>query len=286
MVAFYTNRPRLLAWIKTLEILYYNNLGEEEKLNIVWQDEPNRWTDPDSATNMIVIALHSNMCSTDENSLQYQLRFFITTGTIQVQGNNVSRFISEHFPKLKALVKISLGEADQVCSKVHLEQQASDDEEETQPKTVYSEETQPKTICSEETQPKIVYPKETHPEIEDSEETKSDSVEVNVSPTIKEVDNLKLDVHENPVDMIGANPSDDEDSEIQININLIESRTGENAEHEESNQPHKFKLLTEEKDFKKLKGKLDDQEKMNEKIQIKLKVNAARPQNCDVIYNS
>ena len=66
--------------------------------------------------------------------------------------------------------------------------------------------------------------------------------------------------------MIGANPSDDEDSEVQININLIKSRTEENADHEESNQPHKFKPLTEEKDFKKLKGKLDDQEKMNEKI--------------------
>ena len=79
MVAFYTNRARLLAWIKAaLEILYYNNLGEEEELNVVWQNEPNRWTDPDSATNIIVIALHSNMCSTDENSLQYQLRFFIT----------------------------------------------------------------------------------------------------------------------------------------------------------------------------------------------------------------
>ena len=100
MVAFYTNRA--------LEILYYNNLGEEEELNVVWQDEPNRWTDPDSATNMIVIVLHTNMCRTDKNSLQYQLRFFITTGTIQVQGNNVSRFISEHFPKLKALVNIIL----------------------------------------------------------------------------------------------------------------------------------------------------------------------------------
>ena len=115
---------------------------------------------------------------------------------------------------MKALVNIILGEADQVCSEVQLEQQALEDEEETQPKTVYSEETQPKTTCTEETQPKLVYFKETHPEIE---ETKSEIAEVNVSPTIKEVDNLKLDIHENPVDMIGANPSDDEDSEVQIN---------------------------------------------------------------------
>ena len=81
MVAFHTTQPRLYAWIKALEILYYDNLGEDAKYIVGWQDEPERWTNTNSAKNAIVISIHSDS-GKDENSRQYQLRFFITTGTI------------------------------------------------------------------------------------------------------------------------------------------------------------------------------------------------------------
>ena len=44
MLAFYTNIDRLQAWIKTLDILYYDNLGKEgSEFRVVWLDVPSEW---------------------------------------------------------------------------------------------------------------------------------------------------------------------------------------------------------------------------------------------------
>ena len=82
-------------------------------MNVDWQDMPGRWTDPDSSTNTIVIDVHPSACSAEENSLLCKLKFFITTGTIKVQGNHVNMFVSQHFPKLKCLVNLMAEETDQ-----------------------------------------------------------------------------------------------------------------------------------------------------------------------------
>ena len=45
MVAFYTTKERILPWIKTLDVFYYDNLGKEEDIEIKWYDSPEEWKD-------------------------------------------------------------------------------------------------------------------------------------------------------------------------------------------------------------------------------------------------
>ena len=46
MVTFYTTSDRIQAWIKTLDIYYYDNLGKDHDLKIEWRDDPIEWKDP------------------------------------------------------------------------------------------------------------------------------------------------------------------------------------------------------------------------------------------------
>ena len=55
----------------------------------------------------IVIEVHSKDKQT-MNTLQYKLKFFVTTGTLQVQGNKKDKFADEHFPVLKNLLQMIL----------------------------------------------------------------------------------------------------------------------------------------------------------------------------------
>lgn len=81
MVAFYTRVDRLLAWIKAFDILYYDNLGQQESFNVNWFDDPPSWTEAGSSSNTIVIEL--SLSDTELlNPLQYKITFYITTGTI------------------------------------------------------------------------------------------------------------------------------------------------------------------------------------------------------------
>ena len=263
MIAFHTNRPRLLAWIKALEILYYDNFGNEEDFIVDWQDEPHRWTDPESPANMIVISLHSaNNSNTEENSRKYQLRFFITTGTIQVQGNNVSLFVSEHFPKLKALVNLISKDSNNSCSH-HVYPDQSEDEEETIPKVIF-EEILPRHPTHTQTQshPKIVITEEP-PSTND--QMKSLDFSESSMPNITRVSNLK-DSPVNHIQIVPSGPSVDEDNEVQININSLQNRPTDKKEQQEESHTDKPTTGMKESELKKMKIKLDFQEKMNKTI--------------------
>ena len=56
MLSFHTNIDRIQPWIKTLDVLYYENFGKEEsEFRVLWSDEPPEWVDRESAANTICI---------------------------------------------------------------------------------------------------------------------------------------------------------------------------------------------------------------------------------------
>ena len=61
------------------------------------------YTSKMTENNFIVIEVHSTDDAA-EISLMYKIKFFITTGTIQAQGNCVEIFADEDFPVLKRLI--------------------------------------------------------------------------------------------------------------------------------------------------------------------------------------
>lgn len=110
MVSFHTSLPRLQPWIKTLSILYYDNLGKEESpYKVEWTDIPDHWEDRNSSANSISIQLKA--LNDDPNPIlykMYKVNFYINTGTITVQGNHYKLFVQEHFSILKELLNLVL----------------------------------------------------------------------------------------------------------------------------------------------------------------------------------
>ena len=102
MVAFHTSLNRLLLWVKALEILYYDNLGKILNLMLFGKMY---LTDGRIETVQRTPSQHRVHRATDAavNSLMYKFKFFITTGTIQAQGNQVEIFDKEHFPVMNSL---------------------------------------------------------------------------------------------------------------------------------------------------------------------------------------
>lgn len=133
MVAFYTRVDRLLAWIKAFDILYYDNLGQQESFNVNWFDDPPNWTEAGSSSNTIVIEFSSSDTEL-LNPLQYKITFYITTGTIQVQGNCKDIFVSEHFPILIRLVEMLTTKAG-IKSACDLDSDSDSDDNVTQTNT-------------------------------------------------------------------------------------------------------------------------------------------------------
>ena len=125
MIAFHTDRNRLHAWIKAFEILYFNNIGNRENEVVNWSDDPPKWNDSNSANSIIIE--YSSKNPDLANPLFFKITFYVTTGTIQVQGNHKDIFVNEHFDILKKLVQMILAE-NQDCQIMSL------DHEETTPK--------------------------------------------------------------------------------------------------------------------------------------------------------
>ena len=97
MVAFHTSLERIRLWIKALDVLYYDILGQKSDINVTWVDTPDKWTDRNNPVNSIVIEF-------SDSQTKFKITFFVTTGTIQAQGNGYLKFANEHFPLLKTLL--------------------------------------------------------------------------------------------------------------------------------------------------------------------------------------
>lgn len=145
MIAYHTDLSRIHAWIKAFEILYYNNLGNSDDIAVKWIDDPPSWKDSNSTANAIIID-YSSKNPDLTNPLFFKITFYVTTGTIQVQGNQKDIFVHDHFEILKKLVdmvvKDSKGSSFQLLK--HPDDQdcmiLSPDSEQTVPKTVYESE--------------------------------------------------------------------------------------------------------------------------------------------------
>ena len=107
MIAFHTKLERILPWIKSLDI-FYEYLDEGDKYNITWYDEPSEWVQSDNITSKCVVV---EVCD-KQNSLKYKLNIFVTTGTLQVQGNEKDLFSKYHFNVLKNILNRVLDTVD------------------------------------------------------------------------------------------------------------------------------------------------------------------------------
>ena len=107
MVAFKTNVERLPAWIRSAWLYYYDYLGEMDTYNINWTHDPPHWS-KDGATQLKSINIHVSVAGEAEaefdNPLLYHLTIFVTTGLIEVQGNQYEQFQTEVFPVLHKCV--------------------------------------------------------------------------------------------------------------------------------------------------------------------------------------
>ena len=102
MVAFRTSVVRLVPWIKSLQLLYYEYYGKSDSFDVDWKDEPKDWTENTSSEKKICIDLLD--LSLSDNKLMYKLTVFINTGLIQVQGNRKDFFVRKHFPLLTQIL--------------------------------------------------------------------------------------------------------------------------------------------------------------------------------------
>ena len=71
-------------------------MGKSDTYDINWYDDPEVWTDPQGQSNAIVIEVQDK-----SGDLQYNVTFFMTTGTIRVQGSKFMYFARKHFPVLR-----------------------------------------------------------------------------------------------------------------------------------------------------------------------------------------
>ena len=126
MAAFHTHADRIIPWIKALAIFNYVNIGQMDSMIVRWVDARDQWTDASNISNSIVIEL----CSADKelaNTFGYKLTFFISTGTVQVQGNEKDQFTNEHFSVLKRLVSMVVDKVPQSVRARSIYKQTSKD---------------------------------------------------------------------------------------------------------------------------------------------------------------
>ncbi|CAC5386925.1 unnamed protein product [Mytilus coruscus] len=97
MVTFCTSLAHIHPWIKTLDLFYYEHMGINEQFDIKRCDVPTTWSDPNNNGNSIVIEIFDQV-------LQFNTTFFVTTGTIRVQGSKYMTFVQSHFPVLMQIL--------------------------------------------------------------------------------------------------------------------------------------------------------------------------------------
>lgn len=98
MITFHTNLQRIHPWIKTIDVFYYNFLGENEDFKINWYDDPEVWESGSDSSNSMVMEVMQ------KTNLLYSVTFFVTTGTFRVQGSNYRLFADIHFSILKQIL--------------------------------------------------------------------------------------------------------------------------------------------------------------------------------------
>lgn len=102
MIAFRTTQPRLQAWIKALNLYFYEHMGKQSDKVITWVDSP-QTISPAQPLKSISVDVKG---SKDERL--FKLTFFLKSAFIQIQGNSHMDFFNRDFPIiLKIMHKIA-----------------------------------------------------------------------------------------------------------------------------------------------------------------------------------
>lgn len=104
MVAFKIPHPKLLYWIKSLQLVYYEHYGKSAHYDVNWHDEPGDWVSANTSNKQICIDLSTKEDEVDGNLLLYKITLFINTGLIQIHGNQKDNFVARDFPALLTIV--------------------------------------------------------------------------------------------------------------------------------------------------------------------------------------
>jgi hypothetical protein len=102
MAAFRVERKMVNPYIQALHFIFYERIGNSAEFMVKWYDVPEEWKN-DCVANAINIDVYRKE-NTDE--MLFKITFFITTGTIQIQGNAKNCFTNEIFPCLKKLANV------------------------------------------------------------------------------------------------------------------------------------------------------------------------------------
>lgn len=86
-------------YIQALHFIFFESIGNSEEFDVKWYDVPDEWK-LNCGTNSINIDVHKKENTED---MLFKVTFFVTTGTIQIQGNAKDSFVNEIFPRLKQL---------------------------------------------------------------------------------------------------------------------------------------------------------------------------------------
>jgi hypothetical protein len=93
LAAFRIPRQKIIPYIQALHCVFFDNIGKETSFQVTWSETPNKW-EKGSTANTIEV-------SHKDSDKKLFRTTFITTGTIQVQGNDKDIFVKEFFPVLK-----------------------------------------------------------------------------------------------------------------------------------------------------------------------------------------
>jgi hypothetical protein len=99
MVAFRTTQERILPWLKTLNIFYFEFYGKQTDKEISWVDSPQSRS-LNQTLQSVTIDIKSK-----EGKLMYKVTFFLRSGLIQCQGSCHEQYMHNDFPQLLELVK-------------------------------------------------------------------------------------------------------------------------------------------------------------------------------------
>ncbi|CAC5374405.1 unnamed protein product [Mytilus coruscus] len=131
MLFFHTNSDRIQPWIKSLDMLYYDNLGRDgSEYVVVWADEPTKWTDRNSIGNLISIELHT--IHEQQNTLLYKLTFFITTDQVIIKVDSTTSITEPNIPAHndisfeKNTLETESHDSDNTCVKTVVSEQNED----------------------------------------------------------------------------------------------------------------------------------------------------------------
>lgn len=92
-------RNMIHPYIQALHFLFFESIGNSEEFDVKWYDVPDEWK-LNCGTNAINIDIYKKENTED---MLFKVTFFVTTGTIQIQGNAKDSFANEVSPCLKQL---------------------------------------------------------------------------------------------------------------------------------------------------------------------------------------